>query len=226
MRFWTASALGALMLASCGQSQSNADQEPEARQSPIETESRRPRESFDEFDRERYTPLEGEIAFNDEYAISAIFPKEHPVCRADSGGHIHGFYEWLDGDCSEGLWGKKSARFISIWADYNAMEYSWSGAPGEYCGEDTAPVDLGVIARNGRLSACRTKAPAANSEFTIVYLADDPTQDLFKPEDGPELIYTIRLGTTPRTETADLQALRTFLAKVKLANGSLKLANP
>jgi len=220
MRHWTASALSVLvLLTGCGQSQSSASDE----QSERGPEVRRPRESFDEFDRERYTPLKSEVAINDEYSISAVFPKDHPVCRGDSGGHIHGFYQWLDGDCSEGLWGKKSTRFVSIWADYNAMEYSWSGAPGKYCGEGTEPVDLGVLASgDGRLSACRTKASAPKQEIAVVYLADDPTQDLFKPEDGPELIYTVRLGTDAAAEAGDLETLRAFLARLKLAGSGFK----
>jgi hypothetical protein len=164
----------------------------------------------------RATPLESEFASNDEYAIQAIFPASNPVCNADSGGHIHGFYQRLDQDyCSDRA---VSSRFISLWADYNAAFRSWEEAQQGICGPETEPFDIGIAANGaGQFLACKPMVCGEAYVITAGYLADFPDGTEPFVEDGPYFLYTISLGTTEETEAADLVLFREFFANLRLA---------
>lgn len=192
----------ALLLAGCGQGAT--DTPPDA---PAEVEF------------EQHWP--GHVAVSDDYRIQATFPEDQPVCVSDVLTHIHGFHQFFAGDCADQS--TASDRFISVWGDYNAAFYDWDQAAALSCGEETEPFDLGMVASGeGRLSACIPKLCGDQYVITAVYLSDSPAMDLGEEAvgGGPDLIYTIALGTTAETQEADLAEFRAFLADLRLDGGS------
>lgn len=166
---------------------------------------------------ERHWP--GHIAVSDEFGITADFPADQPVCVSDSGTHIHGFHQSRDGDCAEG----PGSRFLSVWADHNAMDWDGDRAVAEACGPNTERLDLDLQpTAGGRLDACLLKegTDAGAGPYTVVavYVPSSDADRL------PDIIYTVRMGTTPEGEEADLRALQTFFAGLILAGSSFQPA--
>lgn len=167
---------------------------------------------------ERHWP--GHVATNDEFRIHATFPDDQPVCVSDSGTHIRGFHQWRDGDCDDQT--RSSDRFLSVYADYNAAQFSWDEAIRLICGEDTESFNLGMEATSGgRLEACRPRSADADYVVTVLYLADLP--DMFLGDEveggGPDLIYSIWLGIGSETKEADLATGRAFIGQLQLGGG-------
>lgn len=167
--------------------------------------------------------LQGHVVANHEYRIQASFPEDQTVCVSASGTHLHGFHQWRDGDCS--VPGTSSGRFISVWADYNATFSDWEDAATLHCGADSQPFDLGLSATGeGRFSACIPKLCGEQYVITASYLSDSPAMDLGDAAmgGGPDLIYTIALGTTAQTQEADLAEFRDFLTNLRLDGGGFR----
>lgn len=173
----------------------------------------------------RTTPLESNVAVSEEYRIQATFRSGDPVCIADSGGHIHGFYQLSGGNCGDPQ--ESRQRFVSVWADYNTAFYSWDEASATYCGADTEPFELGMEATGeGRLVACIPKLCGEQYVVTAVYLSEDSALWLSDEVDaeagGPDLIYRLALGTTAETQEADLAEFRAFLSQLRLDGGTFR----
>jgi hypothetical protein len=172
---------------------------------------------------ERHWP--GHVAVSDEYRIQASFPEDRPVCVSDTATHIHGFRQWRDGDCAEQI--RSSGRFISVWADYNTMEFSWVEALALSCGTGSTAFDLGLQATGGgRLAACRASYFDQPDVITVVYLADLPEMELGDGAEGQsggaDVLYTIRFGATPETEEVDFAEFRDFLSRLQLAGSTFQ----
>lgn len=216
MKFRGASLLAfACALSACGEGRTTASVD---RETTANAEENLPDDWLEQL---RETPLESEIAINAEYAISAVFRKGDPVCVADSGGHIHGFYQLHDGNCGDPQ--ETRSRFMSVWADYDSALEGWEGLAAAQCGDDTEPFDLGMDATGtGRFDACIPKLCGDQYVITAIYLSGSSTraQGEGVRRDGPDLIYRIALGTTPATQEADLAEFRSFLAQLRLDGGS------
>lgn len=173
----------------------------------------------------RTTPLDSEFAVNDDFRIRAEFRLGDPVCIADSGGIIHGFYQLHGGNCGDPQ--ESRQRFISVYADYNAAFWNWEETREIYCGADTEPFDLGMeVTGNGRLFACLPRMCGEQYVITAVYLSENPSmwlsEEVEAAEGGPDLAYRIALGTTAETERADLAEFRAFLSRLWLDGGSFR----
>lgn len=166
---------------------------------------------------ERHWP--SHVAVSDEFRITARFPPDKPVCVSDSGTHIHGFHQLRDGDCAE----RTGPRYLSVWADHNAMEWDWDKALAETCqaGAESFVLALEPTA-GGRLGACllqpQADPGAGGYSVVAVYAPDGAAGDL------PDMIYTVRLRTTDATKEADLAAFRAFFRGLILAGSSFQPA--
>ena len=166
----------------------------------------------DWLERLRTTPLPSEVAVNNEYQIMATFRRGDPVCVADSGGHIHGFYQTREGLCGSHRDGR--VRFIGVWADYNAADYTEEQAISLNCEAGTEPFDLGMEpAGAGRLAACRNELAGVGYEATVVYL---PRHGGAPASEPPSVIYRVSIGIGPRTEAADMAEAKAFLSRLRL----------
>jgi hypothetical protein len=179
----------------------------------------------DELERMRHTPLESEVATNHEYAIAAVFPKGSPVCISDSGSHIHGFHQWLESDCTKEAPDVLVDRIISIWADYNAAEYSRERAEQRECksGQSDAPFKISVPQPKGWTVTCRNLGDDGQIRVTAAFLATEPDRG-FGP-DRIHVLYSAGLHTDQTHYQADLSAFKGFLGKARLAGTSLTLGN-
>jgi len=175
----------------------------------------------------RHTPLKSEVAINDEYAISAVFPKDSSVCTADSGGHVHGFYQWLESDCTAEAPGVlRPDRYLSVWADYNAAEYSRDDAVELACSHGTSrgPLDATVPAEIGWAASCREEESDAKEQLIVIFLSKATEARAGFGPDNIDVMYTMTLHTDVTHRDADLRTFETFLRRLKLAGSSLTLA--
>lgn len=164
---------------------------------------------------ERHWP--GHVAVSDEFRFTARFPADQPVCVSDSGTHIHGFHQLRDGDCAE----RTGPRYLSVWADYNAMEWDWDKALAETCGAGSESFAIGLEpTAGGRLDACLLQPgadpKAADTSVVALYVPDGAAGNL------PDMIYTVRLRTSDDAKEADLAALQAFLRDLILAGSSFQ----
>lgn len=162
-------------------------------------------------------------AVNDEYRIEAEFPPGRVVCVSDAATHIHGFHQFLEGDCSAG--GPPAHnRVMKVWADYNAAEQSRDDAIELVCADKTRRDVLEVTAPAGRgwTASCRERGDDGKEQFIVVFLHKDEARDGFGP-DNIDKTYTMRLYTDAAHREADLEVFATFLGRLKLAGTSLTL---
>lgn len=200
-------------------------QESTSGETPQET---RDRDAFGEaWERMRHTPLESEVAINDEYGISAVFPKGSPVCTADSGGHIHGFFQWLEDDCTREAPGVRPDRYLSVWADYNAAEYSRDEAVEVACSDATRRDVFDVTVPEGRgwAASCLEAGDDGTEQFIVMFLPKEHEADGGFGPDNIGKYYTMRLYTDAAHREADLRTFETFLRRLKLAGTALTLAS-
>jgi hypothetical protein len=181
----------------------------------------------DALERMRHTPLDSEVATNDEYAIAAVFPKGSPVCILDSGSHIHGFNQWLESDCTKEAPDVRFDRKISIWADYNAAEYSRSEAAALYCPDTSARgvVDTTVPPGVGWTVSCREPRVDDQEEIVVAFFSSASERDRGFGPDRIEFLYTVRLATDAAHRTEDMETFRDFLGQLELAGTRLQVAS-
>jgi len=180
----------------------------------------------DAWERMRHTPLASEVAINEEYAISAVFPTGSPVCISDSGSHIHGFHQWLGSDCAKEAPDVRFDRKISIWADYNAADYSREEAEQQECksGQSDAPFRISVPPEKGWTVTCRNTDDDGQIRVSAAFFAKDGVDAEGFGPDQIDVLYSAWLYTDQAHYETDLTVFETFLGKVKLAGTSLTLA--
>jgi len=173
----------------------------------------------------RHTALQGNVALNEEYEIRAVFPKGDPVCPDDSGGHQHGFHQWLDGDCTKEAPDVRFSRKISIWADYNAAEYSRDEAVQFSC-PDAAQRDvmeIGLPPQAGWVVTCNETREADREPILMAFFARKPGADSAFGPDDIAFLYSARLYTDPTHRHADMRLFQHFLASLELAGIHLEV---
>ncbi len=181
----------------------------------------------DALERMRHTPLESEIAINDEYAIVAVFPAGSPVCTSDSGGHIHGFHQRLQSDCTKEAPGVRADRAISIWVDYNAAEHSRREAAAFYCPDASARgvIDTTVPPGAGWTVSCRELREDGQEKVVVAFFSREREKDRGFGRDRIEFLYTVRLATDAAHRAADMATFRDFLGRLELAGTKLEVAS-
>jgi hypothetical protein len=163
-------------------------------------------------------------AVNDEYAIEAEFPENRVVCVSDALTHLHGFHQFLAGDCS-GEGSPPGNRALSVWADYNAAEFSRDQAVDVACSDATRhdALDVTVPDDRGWAASCLEKGDDGKEQFIVVFVHKDSEPAGGFGPDNIDVTYTMRLYTDAAHRDADLERFETFLRRVRLADTSLSV---
>jgi hypothetical protein len=160
-----------------------------------------------------------QIAKNEEYGITAVFPTGISVCYAQSGGHAHGFFSRFGGQAAKcgyygTLFGATETAF-GIWADGNSDEARVKRT--DECIDSHKPQSAPIhVLKNltlpGRFSLnCQAKRPDGSIDIFLF------TQS--KPRKGgvvPAVFYKVWLSTHPHSYKRDLRQFREFLSATTL----------
>jgi hypothetical protein len=165
-------------------------------------------------------------AVNDEYEIDAAFPAGHVVCVSDALTHIHGFHQFLDGDCSaEGQ--PPHNRVMNVWADYNAAEESRGDAIEGACSKANHRdvIDVTVPEDRGWTASCSEVGDDGLEQVIVIFLRREHEKDRGFGPDNIRVSYTARLYTDTAHRVSDIRTFETFLRQLKLAGTSLTVAS-
>jgi hypothetical protein len=131
-----------------------------------------------------------------------------------SGDHPHGFYQGIDRPCEPGK--KTTPRVLSVWADYNAAEYSHAEAAELYCGAQRAALKVSVPPDRGWVVSCQETIDGGGESLEVAFFAKEPDPELAFGLDQIRFLYSVGLTTDRAHREADIELFREFLAQLEL----------